>query len=76
MEIPDTMINDAFKKPTGYKYYKAKKAKSDQEENVPSTFKKNVVPKKPRSLTMADNIVEEQAAVELAKSLSIDEQHR
>ncbi|GJR96716.1 hypothetical protein Tco_0268890 [Tanacetum coccineum] len=28
MEIPDTMIDDAFKKSTGYKYYRAKKAKS------------------------------------------------
>ncbi|GJU03289.1 hypothetical protein Tco_1113627 [Tanacetum coccineum] len=48
----------------------------DQEVNVPSAFKKNVVPKKTRSLTVADNIVEETVAVELAKSLSIKEQQR
>ncbi|GJT16715.1 hypothetical protein Tco_0875421 [Tanacetum coccineum] len=101
--IPDIMIDDAFKKSAGYKYYKAKKAESekakafeepeehhespvrsgkgkgymrlgDQEANVLSVFKKNDVLKKPISLTTADNIVEEQAAVELAKSLSIEEQ--
>ncbi|GKA95673.1 hypothetical protein Tco_0817768, partial [Tanacetum coccineum] len=98
MEIPDTMINDAFKKSAGYKYYKAKKAESkkekaveeqkerhvspiksgkgkgymrsgDQEANVPSAFKKNVVLRKTRSLTVADNIVYEPAVVELAKSI-------
>ncbi|GKE29737.1 hypothetical protein Tco_1445121 [Tanacetum coccineum] len=91
MKIPDTMINDAFKKSARYKYYKAKKTESekaksaeepeeqhvspvksrqgkgymrsgDQEENFPSAFKKNVVPRKTRSLTVADNIVEEPAA--------------
>ncbi|GJY57249.1 hypothetical protein Tco_0456364 [Tanacetum coccineum] len=46
----------------------------DQEVNVPSSFKKNVVPKKTRSLTVADNIVEEPVAVELAKSISIEDQ--
>ncbi|GJV15818.1 hypothetical protein Tco_1361141 [Tanacetum coccineum] len=30
MEIPDTMINDAFKQLAGYKYYKAKKAESEK----------------------------------------------
>nr|GFD13171.1 hypothetical protein [Tanacetum cinerariifolium] len=39
------------------------------EANVPSAFKKNDVPKKTRSLTVADNIVEERIAVELPKSL-------
>ncbi|GJZ50307.1 hypothetical protein Tco_0604497 [Tanacetum coccineum] len=38
----------------------------DQEENVPSSFKKNVVPRKTRSLTVADNIMEEPTAVKLA----------
>ncbi|GKD52872.1 hypothetical protein Tco_1286259 [Tanacetum coccineum] len=42
----------------------------DQEANVPNTFKKNVVPRKTRSLTVADNIVEEPVAVELAKSIN------
>ncbi|GJX15552.1 hypothetical protein Tco_0216384 [Tanacetum coccineum] len=105
MEIPNIMINDAFKKSAGYKYYKAKKVESkkakatkepeeqhvspvrrglgkgymrsrDQEANVPSMFKKNVVPRKTRSLTVADNIIKEPIAVELAKSISIQEQRR
>ncbi|GJS03915.1 hypothetical protein Tco_0320423 [Tanacetum coccineum] len=42
----------------------------DQEANVPSAFKKNVVPRKTRSLTVTDNIVEEPVAVELAKSIN------
>nr|GEU32487.1 hypothetical protein [Tanacetum cinerariifolium] len=46
----------------------------DQEANFPSLFKKNDVSRKTRSLIVADNIVEEQANVELAKSLSIEEQ--
>ncbi|GKD36508.1 hypothetical protein Tco_1252017 [Tanacetum coccineum] len=103
MEIPDTMINDAFKHSTGYKYYKATKAESekakvvddpkeqhvspvrsgkgkgymrlgDQEANVSSAFKKIVVPRKIRTLTVTGNIVEELVAVELAKSISIEEQ--
>ncbi|GJV86636.1 hypothetical protein Tco_1530574 [Tanacetum coccineum] len=45
-----------------------------QEENVPNVFKKNVVPKKTRSLTVAENIFEELIVVELAKSISIEEQ--
>ncbi|GJY42131.1 hypothetical protein Tco_0429401 [Tanacetum coccineum] len=47
---------------------------STQEANVPSAFKKNDVPKKARSLTMADNIVKETVAVNLAKFVSIEEQ--
>ncbi|GJS53533.1 hypothetical protein Tco_0626895 [Tanacetum coccineum] len=77
MEIPDSMITDAIKQSIRYKFYRQKKAKSkkgDQEVNVPSAFKKNVVPNKIRSLTVADNIVEEIVIVELAKSLSIEEQ--
>nr|GEW32735.1 hypothetical protein [Tanacetum cinerariifolium] len=103
MEIPDTMIDDAFKKSAGYKYYRAKKAESkkakvneepkeqhvsqlqsgrgkgymrlgDQEVNVPSVFKKNDVPRKTRSLTVADNIVEEPVAVKLAKSFNLEDQ--
>ncbi|GKF00684.1 hypothetical protein Tco_0027607, partial [Tanacetum coccineum] len=71
MEMPDTMIDDAFKKSAGYKYYRAKKAESDLEANVPSKFKKNVVPRKTRSLTTANNIIEEPVAVELAKSINL-----
>ncbi|GJZ66080.1 hypothetical protein Tco_0622776 [Tanacetum coccineum] len=99
MEIPDTMINNAFKQSTGYKYYKARKAKSkkakadeepeeqnvslvksgkgkgymrsgDNEANVPKMFKKDVMPRKTRSLTVA----EETFAVELAKSINTSEE--
>ncbi|GKD48961.1 hypothetical protein Tco_1277937 [Tanacetum coccineum] len=99
MEIPDIMVNEAFKKSAGYKYYKAKKVESekvkaaeepeeknvslvrsgkgkgymcssDYEANVPKVFRKDVVPRKTRSLTIA----EETIVVELAKSISIDEQ--
>ncbi|GKB15472.1 hypothetical protein Tco_0849395, partial [Tanacetum coccineum] len=45
----------------------------DQEENAPIAFKKIDVPRKTRSLTVADNIVEEPVAVELAKSINIEE---
>ncbi|GJY15187.1 hypothetical protein Tco_0385609 [Tanacetum coccineum] len=104
IDIPATMINDAFKKTSGYKYYKAKKEENEKakvveepeehnislvrsgrgkgymrsgenEANVPKLFKKNVVPRKTRSLTVA----EETVAAELAKSISIKEprtQHR
>ncbi|GJT32136.1 hypothetical protein Tco_0922555 [Tanacetum coccineum] len=54
MEIPDTMINDAFKKSARYKYYKAKKVETDYEANVPKMFKKDVLPEKTRSLTIAE----------------------
>ncbi|GKA80724.1 hypothetical protein Tco_0787416 [Tanacetum coccineum] len=103
MEIPDTMLNDAIKQSSGYKYYKHKKDESEkgkvveepkehhvspvrsgrgkgymcsgnQEVNVPCKPKKAIVPKKPRTLIVADNIVEETVAVELAKSVSIKEQ--
>ncbi|GJS53632.1 hypothetical protein Tco_0626994 [Tanacetum coccineum] len=70
MEIPTTMIDDAFKKLVGYKYYNAKKVESDNEANVPKMFKKDVVPRKTRSLTIAKETIE----VELAKSISINEQ--
>ncbi|GJZ63577.1 hypothetical protein Tco_0619998 [Tanacetum coccineum] len=98
MEITNTMIDDAFKKIAGYKYYKAKKVESEKakaikepkehnvppirsgrgkgymhsgknEANFPKLFKKNDVPRKTRTLTVA----EETIAVELAKSISIKE---
>ncbi|GKC09788.1 hypothetical protein Tco_1001398, partial [Tanacetum coccineum] len=47
----------------------------NHEVNVPSAFKKNVVPRKQRSKTIVDNIVpQEDLAVELVKSVSIEEQ--
>ncbi|GKB04130.1 hypothetical protein Tco_0832273 [Tanacetum coccineum] len=48
----------------------------DQEAHVPSAFKKNVLLRKTISLTIANNIVEQPAVVELAKSISIEEQRR
>ncbi|GJW67539.1 hypothetical protein Tco_0121963 [Tanacetum coccineum] len=46
----------------------------NQEVNLPRKPKKAVVPKKLRTLTIVDNIVEETIVVELAKSVSIKEQ--
>nr|GEV70490.1 hypothetical protein [Tanacetum cinerariifolium] len=69
MKIPDTMINDAFKQSARYKYYKAKKAKAFEEPEE-QYVRKDDMPRKTRSLTVA----EETIAVELAKSISIDEQ--
>ncbi|GJY21070.1 hypothetical protein Tco_0393636 [Tanacetum coccineum] len=47
----------------------------DQKVNVPKVFKKNVLPRKQRSITFADNLVpQEYVAVELAKSVSIEDQ--
>ncbi|GJU61496.1 hypothetical protein Tco_1243331 [Tanacetum coccineum] len=48
----------------------------DQEVNVTSAFKKNDVPRKTRSLTIADNIVEEPVAVKLVKSIRFEDQRR
>ncbi|GKF21818.1 hypothetical protein Tco_0070456 [Tanacetum coccineum] len=48
----------------------------DKEANVPSAFKKNVVPRKTRYVTIADNIVEVPVTIELVKSISIEEQRR
>ncbi|GJV26409.1 hypothetical protein Tco_1379104 [Tanacetum coccineum] len=59
MEVPDAMINDAIKKKAGYKYDMAKKVEI---ANVPKKLKKDVVPRKTRSLTIvAEAIVEESA---------------
>ncbi|GJU79307.1 hypothetical protein Tco_1276377 [Tanacetum coccineum] len=45
----------------------------DQESNVPSAFKKNDVLRKIRSLTVADNFVEERTAMKLIKSLNVED---
>nr|GEW51122.1 hypothetical protein [Tanacetum cinerariifolium] len=42
----------------------------DQESNVPRAVKKNVVRRKTRSLTVADNIVEDPVTIKLVKSIS------
>ncbi|GJU33302.1 hypothetical protein Tco_1176891 [Tanacetum coccineum] len=78
MEIPDTMISDAFKQSAGYKYYKAKKAESEKEKAAEELEEQHVSPVKRRQgkgyMRSADNIVEEPVAVELTKSISIEEQ--
>nr|GEZ55030.1 hypothetical protein [Tanacetum cinerariifolium] len=53
MDVPNAIINDAIKKKAGYKYYMAKKV----ETNVPNKLKKDVVPRKTRSLTIAEEAV-------------------
>ncbi|GJU38664.1 hypothetical protein Tco_1191621 [Tanacetum coccineum] len=72
MDISDTMINDAIKQSAGYMYYKIKKDKSNQEVNVPIKPKKAVVPHKPRTLIITENIVKETVAVELEKSRQME----
>nr|GEV30379.1 hypothetical protein [Tanacetum cinerariifolium] len=86
MEIPDKMISDAIKKLAGYKFYMAKKVKSenaktvdepkeqhvspvkskrgkifrcygDQVVNVPNKPKKDVLPRRTRSLSIAKETV-------------------
>ncbi|GKA12450.1 hypothetical protein Tco_0691996 [Tanacetum coccineum] len=61
MEVPDAMISDSIKKKTGYKYYMAKKVEI---ANVPKKIKKDVVPRKTRSLTIAKETVVEGSANE------------
>ncbi|GJS30794.1 hypothetical protein Tco_0491414 [Tanacetum coccineum] len=53
-KIPDAMISDAIKKKVGYKYYMAKKVEI---ANVPNKHKKDDVPSKTRSLTIAEEAV-------------------
>ncbi|GJV69934.1 hypothetical protein Tco_1485443, partial [Tanacetum coccineum] len=63
MEVPNAMISDAIKKGKGFMCY------GDQVANDPNKLKKDVVPKKTRSITIA----EEAIVGELAKSVSIQE---
>ncbi|GKB64111.1 hypothetical protein Tco_0920297 [Tanacetum coccineum] len=68
MEGPDAIISDAIKKKAsgrgkGFMCY------GDQVANVPNKLKKDVVPRKTRSLTIAKEVV----VGELAKSISIQE---
>nr|GEW75927.1 hypothetical protein [Tanacetum cinerariifolium] len=53
MEVLDAMISDAIKKKAVYKYYMAKKV----ETNVPNKLKKDDVPRKTSSLTIAKEAV-------------------
>ncbi|GJZ54324.1 hypothetical protein Tco_0609209, partial [Tanacetum coccineum] len=48
MNIPDTMINDAFKKSARYKYYKAKKAESEKAKSAEEPEEQHVSPVKSR----------------------------
>ncbi|GJS88001.1 hypothetical protein Tco_0770637 [Tanacetum coccineum] len=54
MEVLDTIISDAIKKKAEHKYYMAKKVEI---ANVPNKLKKDVVPRKTRSLTIAEEAV-------------------
>ncbi|GKG33810.1 hypothetical protein Tco_0433969, partial [Tanacetum coccineum] len=66
MKIPDIMINDAIKQSAGYKFYRMKKDES-KKVNVSSKPKKAVVPRKPRTINVADNLIKQEAMiVELA----------
>ncbi|GJY76105.1 hypothetical protein Tco_0481221, partial [Tanacetum coccineum] len=42
MEIPDIMIDDAFKKTTGFTYYKAKKVESEKAKAIEEREEENV----------------------------------
>ncbi|GKC05021.1 hypothetical protein Tco_0996631 [Tanacetum coccineum] len=44
MEIPDTTIDDAFKKSAGYKYYKAKKVESEKAKAAEKLEEQNMSP--------------------------------
>ncbi|GJV15121.1 hypothetical protein Tco_1360444, partial [Tanacetum coccineum] len=67
MEVPDAMITTRISNQSGrgkgFMYY------GDQVANVPKKLKKDVVPKKTRSFTIAEEAVVD----ELAKSISIQE---
>ncbi|GJV48788.1 hypothetical protein Tco_1439000 [Tanacetum coccineum] len=68
MEVPDAMISDAIKKKAGERG-KGFMCYGDQVANVPNKLKKDVVPRKTRSLTIA----EEAVVGELANSINIQE---
>nr|GEV17769.1 hypothetical protein [Tanacetum cinerariifolium] len=54
MRVPDAMISDAIKKKSGCKYYMAKNVEI---ANVPNKLKKDVMPRKTRSLTITEEAV-------------------
>ncbi|GJV06123.1 hypothetical protein Tco_1343779 [Tanacetum coccineum] len=65
LHIPDAIISDAIKKKERYKYYMDKEV----ETNVPNKLRKDVMPRKTRSLTIS----EETVVGELAHFISIEE---
>ncbi|GKA87471.1 hypothetical protein Tco_0809235, partial [Tanacetum coccineum] len=67
MKIPDTMINDAIKHLEGYKYYKHKKIESEKAKAAEEPEEQHISPVK-------SGRGKEPVAVELAKSISIEDQ--
>nr|GEU30460.1 hypothetical protein [Tanacetum cinerariifolium] len=65
MKIPDTMINDVIKQSVGYKYYKHKRNESKKAKVAEEPEEQHVSPVKSEK---------GKVAVELAKSISIEEQ--
>ncbi|GJW40250.1 hypothetical protein Tco_0066095 [Tanacetum coccineum] len=68
IEIPDIVINNAFKQLVGYKYYKAKKAESGKVKATKEPEEQYV------SLVKSGKGKGYMCSVELAKSISISEQ--
>nr|GEX46386.1 hypothetical protein [Tanacetum cinerariifolium] len=66
--VPDAMVNDAIKKKARYMYYMAKKVKT----NVPNKLKKDDVPRKTRSLTIAEEAVVDKSANETDDANELD----
>ncbi|GKD29371.1 hypothetical protein Tco_1240149 [Tanacetum coccineum] len=70
MEVPDAMISDAIKKKAGERG-KGFMCYGDQVANVPNKLKKDVVPRKTRSLIIAEEaVVDETPANELTDFMS------
>ncbi|GKA12797.1 hypothetical protein Tco_0692343, partial [Tanacetum coccineum] len=75
MEIPDTMINDAIKQLAGYKYYKHKRNESEKAKFVEEPKEQHVSPVRTgKGRDYKCSYDQEPVAVELAKSISIEEQ--
>ncbi|GJR95911.1 hypothetical protein Tco_0268085 [Tanacetum coccineum] len=56
IEVLDAIMSDAIKKKERYMYYMSKKVES-KKVNVPNKLKKDMVPRKTRSLSIAEEIV-------------------
>nr|GEU97697.1 hypothetical protein [Tanacetum cinerariifolium] len=74
MEIQDTMINDAIKQLAGYKHYKHKKDESKNGKAAKNQKNNMCLLSEVEEVKVADNISKELIAVELAKSINIEEQ--